>query len=148
MKACLLVLAGGCLVWAGDNSVELMRKDRERLQGDWKVVQAVSKGVVVPKEELEDLHLIFKDDLIQVREGDKVNDKFNFKIDPTKKPKEIDFTFSDGPKKGRTDKAIYLLDGDDLKFCIQEAKDGARPTDFVSKTGAEVSLVVLKRSKK
>jgi len=43
-------------------------------------------------------------------------------IDPTKKPKHIDFTFTDGTGrgeklKGKTALNIYQLDGDTLKIC-------------------------------
>ena len=39
-----------------------------------------------------------------------------FKIDPSKKPKAIDFTAADGSAKGKPSKGIYELDGDTLNL--------------------------------
>jgi len=54
------------------------------------------------------------------------------KLDPAAKPNPTaDFLIDDGPEdaKGKTSKAIYKLDGDNLKICVSHpGKD--RPKDF------------------
>ena len=53
-----------------------------------------------------------------------------FKIDPTKKPANIDIEVEVAGQKGVT-KAIYKLDGDELTVCLY-GPEGARPTEFSS----------------
>src|SRR5438552_18023971 len=104
-------LAAVLLVMSGD---EAIRKDKAALQGTWKVFASEQDGAKVPAADIKDLHLIFKADVIRVREGGKEETKFTFLIDPTKKPKEIDLTIQFGPNKGKIDRAIYQIDGDML----------------------------------
>ena len=68
------------------------------------------------------------------------------KIDPTKKPKTIEFTFTEGQLQGKTSLGIYELQGDTFKYC-RAAPDKPRPTEFSSKEGSEQTLVVYKREK-
>jgi len=146
MKATTAALILGLLIAGGDAN-ELIKKDKEKLQGRWQVTAAEAKGEKVPAEEVAELEVIFAGDTIQVKEAGKVQEKFSFKIDPSQKPKTIDMTFTDGPKKGRTDRGIYGFEGEQLKICIQENKDAARPKEFATKGGTDLSLVVLKRIK-
>jgi len=140
------ILALALVVSAGDIT-EMIRKDRAALQGAWKVVAAENKGEKVPAEDIKDLYLIFKGDAIYSRQDNKNTEIFSYLLDPSKKPKEIDLTLKVGPQKGRTERGIYLLDGDSLKICIQSNKDAARPRDFSSPAGSQISLTVLQRSK-
>jgi uncharacterized protein (TIGR03067 family) len=121
-------------------------EDARKLQGTWQVLAAEDDGEVVAEEDLKQLRVVFTDDNVQVKEGAKAQKKFTFKLDPKKSPKAIDFTYTDGPKKGMTDRGIYLLEGDYLKLCIR-TKDGERPTVFASKEGSQVFLIVLRRAK-
>jgi uncharacterized protein (TIGR03067 family) len=127
---------------------ELIRKDKERLQGTWKVIAAESKGEKVPAKDLGDLFLIFEDDTIQVQEDNKKQERYSYRLAPDRKPKEINFAYTKGPKKGRTDRAIYLLQGDRLTFCIQEDESQPRPKVFNTEPDTALSLVVLERVKK
>jgi hypothetical protein len=61
------------------------------------------------------------------------------------------FHFDDlGPEevKGKTAKAIYALDGDDLTWCVAEPGSGERPEKLATKEGVKHMLVKLKREKK
>jgi uncharacterized protein (TIGR03067 family) len=142
MKTLLfLLLAPLGFAWACPRAEE----EQKKLQGYWKVLRAVKDGEEVPKEDLEELSLFFEGNVIQVKEGDKINDRFQFMLHPDMKPRGIDFRFLEGKKKGRTDRGIYSLDGATLKICIQENPKGDRPAEFVSQKGSEISLVVLKK---
>jgi uncharacterized protein (TIGR03067 family) len=131
------------IVTAGDDA----KADLKRLQGTWQVVSATSKGEKVPAEDIAELELVIDGDKISVREKGKVQERMMFKIDPAKRPRAIDFTHTDGPKKDKVDHAIYQLDGDNLKICVNEESGGARPTAFASSAGSSHSLIVLKRAK-
>ena len=72
--------------------------------------------------------------------------KAKITIDPSKKPKTIDYQMTEGFTKGKTQLGIYELDGDTFKACF--AKPGAaRPTDFTSKPGEGLTLSTWKRDK-
>jgi uncharacterized protein (TIGR03067 family) len=68
------------------------------------------------------------------------------KLDPAAKPHATaDFLIDDGPEdaKGKTSKAIYVLDGDKLKICVSHpGKD--RPKDF-QQVPDEAELFELKK---
>ena len=69
-----------------------------------------------------------------------------FKLDPTQKLKEMDATGGVLPaKKDRTFLGIYELDGDTLKWCVDNRRK-ERPTEFRTANGAY--LLILKRRKK
>ena len=69
------------------------------------------------------------------------------KIGPSKKPKTLDMTITDGPQKGMTYHAIYKLEGDKLTICrhVEPCKD--RPTELVTKPNSGLMIVVWKRAK-
>lgn len=141
----LALLLGACRLTAGGD--DEVRAEKKNLQGTWRVIAAEAKGEIAPQKEIEEMEIIFTGDAIVVREGTKVQERFAYKLDVTKSPKAIDFTFTEGKKKGRTDRGIYLLDGNNLKICIQEDKDAPRPRDFVTRAGTELSLVIMRRFK-
>jgi uncharacterized protein (TIGR03067 family) len=74
----------------------------------------------------------------------KVFFKAKFTIDPTKKPRAIDYAMTEGPTKGKTHLGIYELDGDTVKFCFA-APGKDRPTEFTAKEGSQRTLSVWKR---
>jgi uncharacterized protein (TIGR03067 family) len=67
------------------------------------------------------------------------------KLNPTKTPKEIDATDSDGPNKGKTILGIYTLQKG--VFTVYFAPTGsARPTEFAATTGpGEIRHVWMKK---
>jgi uncharacterized protein (TIGR03067 family) len=82
-----------------------------------------------------------------VRRGDKVIGAGTFKLDPTKRPKTIDITFTEGKHKGKTVPGIYEIESDAFRVCI--ARDGdERPAEFSARLGSGRTLVVYKREKK
>ena len=68
-----------------------------------------------------------------------------YHLDPTKSPKQIDFTILGEVKK--TGLGIYELDADTLKLCmsIDPAKVDRRPTEFATKAGEMRVVLTLKR---
>ena len=51
----------------------------------------------------------------------------DLKLDPAKKPREMDITYDDGPNKGKTHHAIYALEGDTLTICRHQQPGRERP---------------------
>ena len=131
----------------GGDLDEATRKDRAAMEGTWRVTASEQNGERVPEADLKDLFLIFEGPAIYIREGGKTELKFASLLYPTKKPKEIDLMVRFGPNKGRVDRAIYEIDGDTLRLCIQADTKEPRPRDFTSRAGAKTWLVVMQRVK-
>ena len=63
-----------------------------------------------------------------------------YSLDAAKTPGHIDST-TDG--KDGTQRGIYAVEGDTLRMCL--ATQGPRPTEFATKAGTDLLLIVLKR---
>jgi uncharacterized protein (TIGR03067 family) len=101
----------------------------------------------LPEDAVKNAMRVVKDDETTVTINGMVFMKAKFTIDPTKKPKAIDYEVTDGSAKGKTLLGIYQIDGDTVKFCIASpGKD--RPTEFATKEGAGLTLSEWKRNKK
>ena len=123
------------------------KKERDDLQGEWRILKAYDNGEKVPVLDIKDMTIKFAGSAVVVREGNKVQDRFTIKLDPSKKPKAIDFLVTEGKKKGSTDLGIYLLEGDSLKLSIKEGGPD-RPKEFASKAGSKIFYLELQRIKK
>src|SRR5262252_4202232 len=71
------------------------KKDQEALQGTWKPVSS-EQGGKDQGDEAKEHTLIFEKDTFTVKRGDQVLLKGTFKLDPSKKPKAIDMTVTEG----------------------------------------------------
>ena len=133
----LLVLPAGLL--RADDA-----KGDKDLDGQWEI-KSMLRGGKEPPEDAPKPELTVKGDVLTVKIGDRTF-QATVQADPTKTPKTIDMTLSEGPHKGETVKGIYEVKGDELRVCHGEP--GAdRPTEFASKGEGEV-LGVWKRVKK
>ena len=118
-------------------------KDFKKLAGTWQVVSQTEQGVAKTADEIKGLTLVIdatgkwealKDGVVGVKGGGK--------IDPSKSPKAVDWTFEGSDQVAL---AIYEIDGDTFKHCFSLTK---RPTEFASKAGSNDTYMVLKRVKK
>jgi RNA polymerase sigma factor (sigma-70 family) len=126
---------------------EKPKSDKDALQGTWVAVAAEEGGKKVTEDEVKDknLEIVFSGDKVTLPIKGEAKE-MTFKLDPTKKPKQIDFVFS----KTETAEGIYELDGDKLTLCVTKPDHGDRPTKFDSADdtgGRERALIVLKRKK-
>jgi len=103
--------------------------DLAKFQGTWKLISVETDGKPVEDVASRNITVTFDGDTHTVRLGDKVIEK-NVKIviDPTKTPKQVTDTVTEGTNKGLTIQGIYKLDGDKLTSCITYKSE--RPTDF------------------
>jgi uncharacterized protein (TIGR03067 family) len=118
-----------------------------KLNGTWEVVSYVRAGVEVDPDELEK-RVTFKNGEYTWGNGDEPDGKI-VTIDPSKKPKEVDYTPNDGPNKDKKQRAIYQLDGDTFTDCFDgENPDAERPKEFKSTKENGLTLVKYKRVKR
>jgi uncharacterized protein (TIGR03067 family) len=147
MRATVAVIAVLALVAGAAAAEDAVKKEMAQLEGDWSMVSGEADGQSMPKEMVATGKRVAKDGETTITIGGQVYFKAKFSIDPTKKPKAIDYTMTEGPTKGKTHLGIYELDGDTLKFCFA-APGKDRPTEFTAKEGSERTLSVWKREKK
>jgi uncharacterized protein (TIGR03067 family) len=128
------------LIAAADDKPDV-KAEKEKLQGEWKVTSAKKGGQDADKP-VGDV-VKFDGDKFVVPDGE-----CEYKLDPSKKPKQIDVSPLTGEEKGKTFLGVYALDGDKLTLHIAYPDSTERPTDLESKVGADTMLVVLERVKK
>jgi uncharacterized protein (TIGR03067 family) len=68
-----------------------------------------------------------------------------FKVDPTRRPKQVEVTLTEGPDKGETCLGIYEFKGGTCTGCLARPGGRKRPTKFTSEEGTLHLLAVVKR---
>ena len=114
--------------------------DKDRLQGKWRITEAVLHGRPLPL----DRAVAILGDTVEFK-GDKVTlrTESTFTLDPSKSPKWIDMPKADG--KGFV--GVYALDGDKLTLHCAVPGTTARPTELEFKKGVNTTRLVLERVK-
>jgi uncharacterized protein (TIGR03067 family) len=140
----LLALATFSISLARAADDEAVKKDLAQLQGEWTMVSASADGQPMSEDMLKQMKRVCKGDEITVTMGDQVFLKAKITIDPSKKPKTIDYDMTDGFSKGKKQLGIYELNGDTFKACFN-SPGAERPTEF--KAGAGLTLSEWKRQK-
>src|SRR5262245_49301280 len=120
--------------------------DLAQLQGEWSMVLGSADGLPMPEETRKQMKRICKGDEATTMMGDQIYLKAKITLDPSKKPKTIDYQMIEGFTKGKTQLGIYEIEGDTFKACFGAPGD-PRPTDFTTKAGDHRTLSVWKRVK-
>lgn len=130
------------LVRAADDGA--IKKDLAQLQGEWTMISGSADGQPMPEEMRKEMKRLCKGEEITVMMAERVFLKAKITIDPTKKPKTIDYDMTEGFSKGKKQLGIYELHGDTFKACFN-SPGAERPTEF--KAGAGFTLSEWKRQK-
>jgi uncharacterized protein (TIGR03067 family) len=146
MRVPVLVIAA-MIVVVPVMAEDVAKKEMAQLEGEWSMVSGEANGAAMPEAMVKTGKRVAKDGETTILLSRQVYFKAKFRIDPTKKPKAIDYTMTAGPTKGKTHLGIYDLDGETVKFCFA-APGKDRPTDFTAKEGSQQTLSVWKRLKK
>jgi len=125
---------------------EAAKKDLVALQGEWTMVSGSADGQPMLESMLKQMKRVCKDDEATVTMAGRIFLKAKITLDPSKKPKTIDYQMLDGFTKGKTQLGIYVLDGDTFKSCFAAA-GAERPADFTTKPGDGRTVSVWKRQK-
>lgn len=127
--------------------------DAKKIQGTWEVTELIAYGKKVDFQVIKGTKFVFtKDKLTVTPPSDKLEEfvkrTFSFKLNPAKKPAEIDLTVLDGKDKGTISPGIYEITGDTLRWCQPDGpKTKDRPTEFKSPDKSGLYLFTLKRAK-
>lgn len=135
----VLLLSLGAIV--SGQAAQEKEGDLKRLAGRWVVVSAEEAG-----KEMEGLaggKLIIDGDMLTLKAPNKTEAKARIRLDPAKKPKQIDLEMS----KDEILLGIYSLEGDTLRLCIDPATMDKRPAEFATKKDNSHRLIVFKRVK-
>jgi uncharacterized protein (TIGR03067 family) len=124
-----------------------LEKEVRKFQGTWTFESSEAGGKKLPADELKGFILTFEGNKHTVKKGDKVIQVGTQKLDPSKSPKAIDVTMTEGLNKGTVMLGIYEIDADTLKVCF-DSQGKKRPTEFKSAPGSENFVNVHKRVKK
>ncbi|MCI0377519.1 MAG: TIGR03067 domain-containing protein [Gemmataceae bacterium] len=127
---------------------EAVEKEKKNLQGLWTAVghEEDGKKAIGPRARLLDgMSWEFKGDAFIWRAEMHIELQGTYKIDPGKKPKQIDLADPDRRKANYV--GIYEVEGDTLRIRFHEDKE-ARPKTFTTEKGTRNHfLLVLKRPK-
>ena len=144
------LLALALALVAADAPKDDAKKDLDKLQGMWTIASGKYDGEELDANLVSKLSFEVKGDQFLIKGDDEVVKqyaKIALKLDPTAKPKLIDFRVTQGDDKGNVIEGVYELDGDEFKICAKlDAKE--RPTDFKSEENSHTALIVFKRQGK
>jgi uncharacterized protein (TIGR03067 family) len=124
-----------------------LEKEVRKFQGTWTFESSETGGKNLPAGALKGLILTFEGDKHTVKKGDEMIQVGTQKLDPSRSPKTIDVTMTEGPNKGKVMLGIYEIDHDTLKVCF-DPQGKKRPTEFKSAPGSENFVNIHKRVKK
>src|SRR3954452_19127182 len=134
----LAVVFGSAGAVAGGDA----KGDLKKFAGTWSVESAQKGGKPGPENEIKELRLVFSGDKVTAKIGEKSIEGM-FKIDPGKKPSQIDISLMD-----KTAEGIYRFKEGKLELCLSEPGGGeARPTEYKPAEGSQTLLFILKREK-
>jgi len=130
---------------AADSKDDAIKKDRERIEGTWRVVALVVDGNKSNDEDVRKITVVNgADGTWSLRSDDNEISRGTSTIDPTEKPKTIEFTPTKGEGTGEQHLGIYRLGKDTRNLCF--APPGTkRPTKFDSKAGSGHIFVTFER---
>jgi len=135
------------LAAAADEKHAAIKKDRKKYEGTWRVISLEANGNKSPEGDAKKITVVNKADgtwILQV-DGEKITEGTS-EIDPTQKPKTIDFMATEGDQKGKIALGIYELSDDTRKLCYAPpGKD--RPSEFAAPADSGHTLVLFKREK-
>lgn len=143
----VLYTAVGAMAFAADAKDEAIQKDRKLIEGTWRIVALVLNGTDANAEDARKLTVVNgADGSWSLFSDGKAISKGTSTIDPTQKPKTIDFMTTEGEAKGNRYQGIYELTQNSRKMCFAPP-EAARPKEFTSSQSNQHTLLTLEREK-
>jgi len=138
------VLCLASLSYADDK--DKAAEEDKKFEGTWQVTALEVSGNKVGSEAYETMTFVFKGKKYEQKVGDEIVEAGTQDLDPSKSPKLMDVSVTEGDAKGKKQLAIYEINGDSLKMCFAPHESKDRPLKFDSKEPGHQYLE-LKRKK-
>lgn len=121
------------------------KKDLDGMQGTWNLVSAMQDGKALPGDEVKQTTIVVSGDTFRFPglANDATSRAGTFKLDATKKPKQMDTTSAEKEVM----LGIYALDENSYKVCFAPVGK-PRPSEFGSTPGSGQILQVWERQNK
>jgi uncharacterized protein (TIGR03067 family) len=121
-----------------------IQKERHAMAGTWKFDFLELDGEKAPEAHFKDATVVVKGEQFTLVTAAATH-RGTFTLDPSKRPRTIDFTFTEGPEKGNVSLGIYELDDDTWRICLGPTAK-RRPAAFMTRKGSGHAFEVLKRT--
>jgi len=146
---CISFLLSACIPFVANSDESLedaIEKDRQWIQGTWRAIEIEVDGNKLDKDTAEAFTVFNRPNgaWVLFDKGKEIA-KGTSTIDPTRKPKTLDFKASEDDEN-QLYLAIYEYGETTRKMCFSEPGD-ARPTDFTAPAGSKRILVTFERQK-
>jgi RNA polymerase sigma factor (sigma-70 family) len=119
-------------------------EDLPKLLGRWKAVALEHNGEKLSAEAVKGFRVAFLKDVIFFHSNN-TESVATFKLEPSSKPKVIWLEHAGADRKVEMIRGIYALEDGRLKICVDNDEGKATPTDFATKPGSGLTLMVLER---
>jgi uncharacterized protein (TIGR03067 family) len=143
-RLALTALVAMSLVMLSDQA-STASDDAKPLEGVWVGQSMEADGKAVPAEAAKRMRLTFNGDMLLFR-GNFDNDReaeCTYKLDVKPSPKHFEFT---PPNEKKPILGIFEVNGNELKICMRHARsDKGRPSEFATKEGSQLILLVLRK---
>jgi uncharacterized protein (TIGR03067 family) len=148
-----LLFVGTAMIGAatarGDDALEeAIKKDRQMIEGTWRAVELQVNGNASNEADAKKFVVVNgSDGTWSLTLDGKEIARGTSEFDPTKTPKTLDFTITDGDSKGKQFLGIYELGEKTRRMCFaEEGKE--RPKEFASPPGSGQVLLRFEREAK
>jgi uncharacterized protein (TIGR03067 family) len=138
----LKFLAISFLIKLDEPKDDAVKKDLQKLQGNWTVISIEMNGNKTPEDKIGDPKAVFKGKQYSIHDF-----RLTITIDPAKKPKTNNMDGKDGNGKPLSMIGIYEVEGDSLKICFAKPAEKERPSTFQTKPNSGQSLIRYDRAK-
>ena len=147
MRPILITSCAAVALAIASSTAQAADKTAAPILGVWVAESLEADGKAAPPEAISRMRFSFKEDKLLVRGNfqDDREEECTYKIDPKRSPSHLEFTPANEKKPVL---GIYEVTGDKLKLCLRHASSTeGRPTEFATKEGSKLILVVFKREK-
>lgn len=143
--ACAVIMAIMASAFADDATNQAIQRDRNQISGTWRVVALIVNGESMMEQDARKFTVVNgSDGTWSLRSEGREIGKGTSTFDPTKNPKTIDFTSTEGEDAGREFLGIYELGENTRRMCFAPLGK-ERPIEFSSTPGSEHICLTFER---
>lgn len=146
VRTAAVTLLLACLSYAAAPASAQSPPAAGALQGSWTMASLVVNGDPTAGDQVHAGRLVIEgDQYVQTFSATAVPARF--RVDPSRSPRSIDFTYASGPQAGKTVKGIYDLAAETLTVCRGLTESDPRPSRFEAPADSGRLLVVWTRAR-